>query len=101
MDDETPASIELQPTDVVGDSRRLRILSMSPGTGDDISIVGEVWQGEDGSLHGEGLAAIMLFEPLARARYQMASISADMSPLAVFYSRISRSPFLRCEVLED
>lgn len=98
----TPSpEIELQPTDVVGDDRRLQILSVSPGTGDDFAVVGEVWQDEDGSLRGSGMAAVMLFEPVSMAKYQMSSISADISPLAVFYARIARTPFLRAEVLED
>ena len=101
MPENIPAAVELQDGDVVGDDRRLRIYSVSPGTGDDSAIVGEVWQAADGKLHGDGIAAVMLFEPLSAARYQMSSIGADMSPLAVFYARIARSPFLRCEVMED
>jgi len=101
MEDDRSPAIELQPEDIVGDERRLRIYSVDPGTGDDHSIVGEVWQAEDGGLHGTGVAAVMLFEPVSSARYRMSSIAADMSPLAVFYARISRSPFLRSEVIED
>jgi hypothetical protein len=101
MTDTVAPEIELQAGDIVGDNRRLRLISVDPGTGDDESVVGEVWQGEDGKLSGTGIAAVMLFEPLSAARYQMASIGANLSPLAVFYTRISRSPFLRAEILED
>lgn len=101
MSDKTSPQSELQPDDVVGDDRRLRLYSVSPGTGSDHSVVGEVWQSEDGTLYGLGVAAVMLFEPVSAAWYRMASIGADMSPLAVFHARISRSPFLRSEVIED
>lgn len=98
---ESSPEAELQPDAIVGDDRRLRLYSVSPGTGDDSAIVGEAWQGEDGQLQGVGMAAVMLFEPSSAARYQMVSIGADMSPLAVFHARICRSPFLRVEVVED
>jgi len=101
MEDDRSPAIELQPDDIVGDERRLRIYSVDPGTGSDHSVVGEVWQAEDGGLYGTGVAAVMLFEPVSSARYHMSSIAADMSPLAVFHARISRSPFLRSEVIED
>lgn len=100
MSRETSPESELQPGDIVGDKRRVRLYSVSPGTGDDSAVVGEVWQSDDGQLHGVGLAAVMLFEPSAAARYQMVSIGADMSPLAVFYARVCRSPFLRAEVVD-
>jgi len=100
MAQESSPEAELQPGDIVGDERKLRLYSVSPGTGDDSAVVGEVWQSEDGQLHGTGAAAVMLFEPAAAARYQMISVGADMSPLAVFYVRICRSPFLRAEVLD-
>lgn len=90
---------ELQPGDIVGDDRRLRLYSVSPGTGDDCHVVGEVWQDGEGKLHGSGIAAVMLFEPVTVSRYLMASITSDMSPLSMFYARITRSPFLRAEVV--
>ncbi|MHC4929769.1 MAG: hypothetical protein ACYTFU_08840 [Planctomycetota bacterium] len=98
---ESSPEAELQPEDIVGDRRKLMLYSVSPGTGDDSAAVGDVWQADDGQLHGTGMAAVMLFEPLSAARYQMVSVGADMSPLAVFYARICRSPFIRAEVVDD
>lgn len=100
MADTTSPEVELQADDIVGDDRRLKIYSVNPGTGDGGELVGEVWQGEEGDLHGIGLTAVLLFEPVSMARYKMSSIGADASPLTVFHSRISRSPFLRAEVVE-
>lgn len=97
---ESSPEAELQPGDIVGDKRKLVLYSVSPGTGDDSAVVGEVWQADDGQLHGTGIVAVMLFEPVSSARYQMVSVGADMSPLAVLYARICRSPFLRAEVID-
>lgn len=89
-----------QVDDFVGDDRRLRLVSINPVTGDDRAEVGEVWQDEEGSLHGTGLAAVMLFEPVTMARYRSASLAVDLSPLTVFYVRMARSPFMRAEFVE-
>lgn len=90
-----------QADDVVGDNRRLKIVSIDPMSGMDSVIVGEVWQGEDGTLHGTGLAAVMLFEPTAAIRYRRTSVSLDVSPLTVFHARIARSAFMRGDMVED
>lgn len=89
-----------QADDFVGDDRRLRLVSIDPVTGEDRAEVGEVWQDEDGVLHGTGVAAVMLFEPTAAVRYRSASMAIDLSPLTVFYARMARSPFLRAEFVE-
>ncbi len=89
-----------QADDFVGDDRRLRMVSINPVTGADHAEIGEVWQDNEGSLHGTGLAAIMLFEPTSAVRYQSASLDVDLSPLTVFYVRMARSPFVRAEFVE-
>lgn len=86
--------------DIVGDDRRLRLVSINPITGEDHAELGEVWQDDQGALHGSGLAAVMLFEPMSAARYQSASLAVDMSPLTVFYVRMARSSFIRAEFVE-
>jgi hypothetical protein len=91
---------QLLPDDIVGDTRRVRLISIDPTTGDDKSIVGEAWQDADGSLRGTGIASVMFFEPVAMAKYRMASIAKDISPLSVFYARISRSSFIRVELVQ-
>jgi hypothetical protein len=91
---------QLLPDDVVGDARRIRMISIDPATGDDMSIVGEAWQDADGSLRGTGIAAVMLFEPVSQSKYRMTSIAKDISPLSVFYARISRSSFIRAELVK-
>ena len=91
----------LLPDDIVGDSRKIRLISIDPGTGDDKSVVGEVWQDDNGNLHGTGIAAVMLFEPISAAKYRMASVAKDLSPLTAFYSRIARSPFIRAELIDQ
>jgi len=101
MEGDSSPEVNLQPDDIVGDDRLLRIYSVDPGTGDDHSAIGDIWQSEEGSLHGTGMAAVMLFEPVSLARYTMSSVGADMSPLAIFHARISRSPFFRSEIVED
>lgn len=90
----------LLPDDIVGDARRIRMISIDPSTGDDKSIVGEVWQDADGKLRGTGIAAVMLFEPSSLAKYRMASVAKDLSPLSIFYSRIARSSFIRVELVK-
>lgn len=90
----------LQADDFVGDARRLRLVCIDPVTGEDHAVVGEVWQEEGGVLQGTGLASMMLFEPVSKARYQSASLGVDMSPLTVFYARMARSSFLRAEFVE-
>ena len=101
MADDYNADLELQAGDVVGDNRKIRLLSVDPGSGGDGFVIGEVWQDDDGELQGSGVAAVMLFEPLSSARYRLASVTADMSPLAMFYARVSSSPFMRAEVVEE
>jgi hypothetical protein len=91
---------QLLPDDIVGDPRRIRLISIDPATGGDKSIVGEAWQGADGSLRGTGIAAVMLFEPVSLTKYRAASISKDISPLSVFYARVSRSSFIRAELVK-
>jgi len=91
---------QLLPDDIVGDGRRIRLISIDPSTGDDKSIIGEAWQDADGRLRGTGIAAVMLFEPVSMAKYRMASIAKDISPLSVFYARVSRSSFIRAELVE-
>jgi hypothetical protein len=90
----------LLPDDIVGDARRIRMISIDPATGDDKSIVGEAWQDATGKLHGTGIAGVMLFEPVSMAKYRMASIAKDLSPLSIFYSRIARSSFIRVELVK-
>lgn len=101
MAEDYKPSLEMQANDVVGDARRLRLISVDPGTGTDGVVVGEVWQDESGELQGSGVAAVMLFEPVTMARYRLSSVTVDMSPLSVFYARISGSPFMRAEVVEE
>lgn len=91
---------QLLPNDIVGDTRRVTLISIDPTTGNDKSIIGEAWQDADGSLRGTGLAAVMFFEPVSMAKYRMASIARDVSPLSVFYARISRSSFIRAELVK-
>lgn len=90
----------LQADDFVGDERRLRLVSINPVTGEEHSEVGEVWQDDEGVLHGTGLAAVMLFEPMSVVKYRSASLAVDLSPLTVFYTRMARSPFMRAEFVE-
>lgn len=97
--DMQPNKPQLLPDDVVGDTRRLRLISIDPASGKDKSLVGEVWQDPTGNLHGTGIAAVMLYEPVAAAKYRMASVAEDLSPLTVFYTRISRSSFIRAELV--
>lgn len=85
--------------DVVGDTRRVRLVSIDPSTGDDLSDVGEIWQDGEGVLHGSGMAAVMLYEQGAAARYQAAAASLDLSPLSVFYARLARTAFVRVEII--
>jgi hypothetical protein len=89
-----------QPQDIVGDSRVVRVFSIHPSAPESCVEVGDVWQGEDGSLHGSGLAAIMLFEPSSLIRYRSASAAMDVSPLTVFYHRLFRSSFFLPEFTE-
>ena len=89
-----------QEGDFVGDDRRLRVISIDPGTGKDRAIVGEAWQDDSGKLHGRGIVAIMLFEPMSAARYMRASVGLDLSPLTMLYARIARSPLFRVEFTE-
>lgn len=91
----------LRATDIVGDSRHLRIISIDPSGGGETAIVGEAWQDETGVLHGSGIVAVMLFELAAVVKYRSASIELDVSPLTILYSRIARSPFLRAEFVKD
>jgi hypothetical protein len=88
------------PDDIVGDSRRIRLISIDPTTGRDKSMVGEAWQDPDGSLRGTGIAAVMLFEPLSNEKYRQASVAKDVSPLSVLYARLARSSFIRVELVE-
>jgi len=88
------------PDDIVGDSRRIRLISIDPATGRDKSIVGEAWQDPDGTLRGTGIAAVMLFEPLSVQKFHQASVARDVSPLTVMYARIARSSFIRVELVE-
>lgn len=97
MDPDKP---QLLPNDVVGDTRRLRLISIDPSTGKDKSIVGEVWQEADGTLRGTGVAAVMLYEPASVDKFRTASVAADLSPLSLFYARIARTSFIRAEVLD-
>jgi len=90
-----------QEDDVVGDERRVRVLSVGPMNAGESVVVGEAWQSEDGMLHGSGVAAVMFFEPMAMSRYRGASLAMDVSPLTVFYGRIARSPFLQAEFIES
>ena len=90
----------LLPSDVVGDDRRIRLISIDPATGDGKSIVGEAWQDADGHLRGTGIAGVMLFEPVSLAKYHMASIAKDLSPLSILYARIARSSFIRVELVK-
>jgi hypothetical protein len=87
--------------DIVGDTRRLKIISIDPMSGMDSAIVGEAWQSESGQLHGSGLAAVMLFEPTVAARYERTSVALDISPLTVLHARIARSAFMRAELVDD
>jgi len=89
-----------QTPDIVGDSRLVRIYSIHPAAPETCVEVGDVWQGDDGALHGTGLAAVMLFEPSSLIRYRSASITMDVSPLTVFYHRIFRSSFFLPEFME-
>jgi len=87
--------------DIVGDDRRLRIISVDPMTGRDSILVGEAWQSETGKLHGSGIAAVMLFEPMAAIRYERISIALDISPLSALHARIARSVFMRAEMVDN
>lgn len=89
-----------QPQDFVGDSRVVRIFSIHPSAPESCVEVGDVWQGEDGTLYGSGMAAMLLFEPSTITRYKSASLMMDVSPLSVFYQRIFRSSFLLPEFME-
>lgn len=97
MDIEKPP---LLPDDVVGDTRRIRLISIDPSTGKDKSIVGEAWQDADGNLQGTGIVAVMLYEPIARDKFRTSSVAADMSPLSILYARMARTSFIRVEVIE-
>lgn len=88
------------PDDVVGDERRIRLISIDPTTGQDKSIVGEAWQDPDGTLRGTGIAAVMLYEPLSAQKFRQASVAKDISPLSVLYARIARSSFIRVELIK-
>ena len=88
------------PDDIVGDDRRVTLTSIDPTTGKQKSIVGEAWQDADGKLKGTGIAAAMLFEPTSQEKYRSMSIAKDMSPLMVFFSRISRSSFIKAELVK-
>lgn len=98
MDEPKP---QLLPDDVVGDTRKIRLISIDPSTGKDKSIVGEAWQDADGNLHGTGVAAVMLFDPVSADKYRTASVAADMSPLSIFYARIARTSFMRVEIMDS
>ena len=98
MDEPKP---QLLPDDIVGDSRKIRLISIDPSTGNDRSIVGEAWQDADGNLHGTGVAAVMLFDPAAASKYRTASVAADLSPLSILYARIARTSFMRVEITES
>jgi hypothetical protein len=87
--------------DIVGDSRRLRIISIDPMTGEDSVLAGEAWQSESGKLNGSGIAAVMLFEPMAAVRYERISVALNISPLAALHARIARSVFMRAEMVDD
>ena len=89
-----------QLEDIVGDSRVVRIFSIHPAAPESCVELGDVWQGEDGSLQGSGMAAAMLFEPSSLVRYKAASLAMDVSPLTVFYHRMSRSSFFLPEFME-
>ncbi len=89
-----------QPQDLVGDSRVVRIFSIHPAAPESCVEVGDVWQGDDGTLHGSGLAAVMLFEPGHLIRYRSASLAMDVSPLTVFFQRMFRSSFFLPEFME-
>lgn len=91
----------LLPNDIVGDTRKIRLVSIDPSTGKDKSIVGEVWQDPEGNLHGTGVCAVMLYEPISKDKYRIASIGSDMSPLSVFHARIARTAFIRVEVIQN
>ena len=91
----------LRATDIVGDSRRLRIVSIDPVGGGETAVVGEAWQDEAGVLHGSGIVAIMLFELASVVKYRSASVELDVSPLTILYSRIARSAFMRAEFVKD
>lgn len=99
--DTKPPNPKLLPTDIVGDSRRIRLISISPSTGDDKSIVGEAWQDANGELRGTGIAAVMLFEPLSMDKYRAASVASDLSPLSIFYARVARTSFIRAEFIKQ
>jgi hypothetical protein len=88
------------PYDIVGDERRIRLISIDPTTGRDKSIVGEAWQDVEGNLHGTGIAAVMLYEPLSVQKFRQASVAKDISPLSVLYARIARSSFIRVEIIK-
>ncbi len=90
-----------QSQDIVGDSRVVRIFSIHPAAPESCVEVGDVWQGEEGTLHGSGMAAVMLFEPSSLIRYKSASLAMDVSPLTVFYHRLFRSSFFLPEFIED
>jgi hypothetical protein len=99
-DDDTTGDPPGLPDDIVGDPRRIRLISIDPTTGRDKSMVGEAWQEPDGSLRGTGIAAVMLFEPLSLQKYREASVAKDVSPLSVLYARLARSSFIRVELVE-
>lgn len=94
-----PTKPQLLPNDTVGDQRRIRLISIDPSTGKDKSIVGEAWQEPDGTLRGTGIAAVMLYEPVAIDKFRTASVAADLSPLSMFYARIARTSFIRAEII--
>lgn len=87
--------------DVVGDLRILKIYGIHPQFDGNESLVGEVWQDAGGNLYGNGLGAVMLFEPEVLARYRQAAHILDVSPLTVMYKRIAKTMFYRPEFVED
>lgn len=91
---------EIADGDIVGDRRKLQVFAINPNTGEDSSIVGYAWQGQDGVLEGSGAVAAMLAEPVAASFFQIGSIASDVSPLSMLYAAIARNAFFRAEFVE-
>lgn len=85
--------------DVIGDSRTLKVFSYSVGEGNR-TLIGEAWQDKSGHVSGNGIVAVMLFEPEISLRLRQAANKLDVSPLVVLYNRICTTPWYEADFVE-
>lgn len=89
------------PGDIVGDKRKLRVFAVNLEFDGSNAMLGEAWQDEHGNLFGTGILAIMLFEPISKAKYINASVRLDVSPLTLLCKRMSQSGFMKTVLAEE